>query len=60
MATGIDRLKTKEFQSDKKAAPGKARKLILLTNVAKIDKPITQAGKVPEPVEKSLDVLSFL
>jgi hypothetical protein len=51
MAIGMERLNTNAFQLDRNAIPGSARKLMLLTNVAKIDSPITHAGKVPDPVE---------
>lgn len=60
IAIGMDRLNTNAFQLDRNAIPGKAKKLMLLTKVAKIDNPITQAGNVPDPVEKSAEVLSFL
>jgi hypothetical protein len=39
-----------------KAFPGKAKKLMLLTKVAKIDIPIAQEGRRPPPVVKSLAV----
>ena len=41
---GKVRLNTKAFQFDCKAIPGKAKKLILLTKVAKIDMDITHLG----------------
>lgn len=48
-AMGIDRLNTKPFQLVWYALPGSARKLILLTKVAKMDMPTTQEGMVPPP-----------
>jgi len=53
----MERLKTKAFQFVAYAFPGKARKLMLLTNVAKIDIPTTQAGILPPPVVNCTDVL---
>ena len=58
-AKGIERLKTNAFQSDEYAFPGKARKLMLLTNVANIDIPTTQAGSFLPPVVNCSDVLFF-
>jgi hypothetical protein len=56
-ANGIDRLKTKAFQSDIYAFPGSARKLMLLTKVAKIDMPTTQDGSfLPPEVNCSEDL----
>ena len=46
---GIAKLKVKAFQFEMYAFPGKAKKLMLLTNVAKIDIPTTHEGKVPPP-----------
>jgi hypothetical protein len=40
-----------------KAFPGRARKLILLTNVANIDMPTTHAGRLPPPEVNCPDVL---
>lgn len=51
IATGIDKLNTNEFQLERKAAPGSAKKLMLLTNVANMESPIAHAGNVPPPVE---------
>ncbi len=48
----MERLKTNAFQFDEYAFPGKAKKLMLLTNVAKIDIPTTQAGSLPPPEVK--------
>jgi hypothetical protein len=48
-ASGIDKLKTKAFQFDIYAFPGKARKLMLLTKVANIDKPTTHGGNFLPP-----------
>jgi hypothetical protein len=53
----MERLKTNAFQFAAYAFPGKARKLMLLTNVAKIDIPTTQAGIFPPPVVNCMDVL---
>jgi len=48
-AMGIEKLKTRAFQLLIYALPGKAKKLMLLTKVAKIDMPTTQAGSFPPP-----------
>jgi hypothetical protein len=58
-AKGIERLKTNAFQLVIYALPGKARKLMLLTNVAKIDIPTTHAGSFLPP-EVYCSVLLFL
>jgi hypothetical protein len=52
----MERLKTNPFQLPEKAFPGNAKKLMLLTKVAKIDIPMAQAGSRPPPVVKSLEV----
>jgi len=49
VANGIERLKTNAFQFVAYALPGNPRKLILLTKVAKIDKPTTHAGNLLPP-----------
>ena len=56
-AMGIERLNTKAFQLVIYAFPGRARKLMLLTNVANIDIPTTQAGILPLPDVNCDDVL---
>jgi hypothetical protein len=53
----MERLKTKAFQSLKYALPGRARKLILLTKVAKIDIPTAHDGIDLPPVVNWSDVL---
>jgi hypothetical protein len=58
-AIGMERLKTNAFQFDMYAFPGSARKLILLTNVAKIDMPTIHDGNFPPPDVKWSDVLLF-
>jgi len=58
-AMGIDKLKAKAFQFDWNALPGKARKLILLTKVAKMDIPTAQVGISPPP-EVNCSELLFL
>lgn len=50
-------LNTKAFQFDIYALPGSARKLMLLTNVAKIDMPTTHAGNFPPPEVNCTEVL---
>ena len=59
-ATGIDKLKTKAFQLELNAFPGKAKKLILLTKVAKIDIVTTHPGMALFPSVNASDDLFFL
>jgi hypothetical protein len=56
-ASGMERLKTNAFQSEENAFPGSARKLMLLTKVAKIDIPTTHEGScLPPEVNCSSDL----
>jgi hypothetical protein len=56
-ATGIEKLNTNAFQLDEYALPGRAKKLILLTKVAKIDIPTAHAGRLPPPDVNCPEVL---
>jgi hypothetical protein len=59
-ATGMERLNTKAFQLPWKEFPGRARKLMLLTNVANIDMVSTHRGMDWLPRVKADEVLFFL
>lgn len=55
----MDKLKANAFQLELNAFPGKAKKLMLLTKVAKIDIVTTQPGMALFPSVKAADDLFF-
>ena len=60
VAKGIEMLNTKGLQLPLKASPGRPKKLILLTKVAKILIPTTHEGRLPSALVNAALLLRLL